>query len=129
MAADGAEPARSVSAGFELGGDARDGRLDLSTALGTMLARARWSPGSVVLTTPRGETAYPDLAALTRELVGEELPVAALFDWLRGRPWPAAPSVALDGGQGRGFAQLGWNVGLARYAEGVVSPRARSRRR
>ena len=112
-------PARSLSAGFELGGDARDGRLVLSTPIGTLLARARWSPAGVVLATPEGESDYADLGSMSRQLLGEELPLGALFDWLRGRPWPGAPSAAFDGGA-PGFAQLGWRVDLARFADGVV---------
>jgi outer membrane lipoprotein LolB len=42
------------------------------------------------------------------------LPLAALFDWLRGRPWPRAVSQARSGG----FEQLGWVVDLSRRAEG-----------
>jgi len=40
----------------------------------------------------------------------------ALIDWLRGRPWPGAPSLASPGG----FEQLGWHVDLSRFAEGWV---------
>ena len=117
--AEGNAPARSLTAAFELRGNADAGRLDLSTPLGSVLAQARWSPREVVLATPRGERAYPDLDALTREVLGESLPVAALFDWLRGRPWAGAPSRAGDGG----FEQLGWSVDLARFDDALVSAR------
>ena len=119
VAATADAPARSLGAGFELGGDAGVGRLELSTPLGTLLARARWSPAGVVLATPEGESTYPDLDAMSRRLLGEELPFAALFDWLRGRPWPGAASTALDSGA-PGFGQLGWRVDLARFSDGVV---------
>ena len=108
----GAAP-RTLTAGFDLEGDADEGSLSLATPLGTRIAQARWSPREVLLVTPDGEKAYPDLDALTRELAGEALPVAALYDWLRGRPWPGAPSSALAAGEGAGFAQLGWHVVLA----------------
>ncbi len=115
--------ARSVSAAFELQGNADVGRLSLSTPLGSVLAQARWSPGSVLLVTPQGERQFANLDALTREVLGEALPVAALFDWLRGRPWPGAPSqVATTPGE-PGFAQLGWTVDLARFGESWVSAR------
>ena len=116
-AADGKE-ARSMSAAFELQGRPEAGQLDLSTPLGTRLAQARWTPGRVVLTTPQGETPYPSLDALTSEVLGESLPVAALFDWLRGRPWSGAAYVAAS--PGPGFRQLGWNVDLARFAEDTL---------
>jgi outer membrane lipoprotein LolB len=81
-------PARTLTAAFELNGGPRAGRLDLSTPLGSILAQARWEPGEVVLATPRGESTFADLDALTRQALGESVPVAALFDWLQGRPWP-----------------------------------------
>ncbi len=116
-----ATPARDLSAAFELTGDASRGQLDLNTPLGTTLARARWVPGRVLLITPQGETQHPDLPALTREMLGEELPVAALFDWLRGRPWPGAPSMAALPPAEAGFRQLGWDVNLGKLADAWVT--------
>lgn len=114
---------RSMTAGFDLEGNALQGSLSLATPLGTRIAQARWSPRQVVLVTPEGETAYADLDALTRQLVGEALPVAAFFDWLRGRPWPGAPSSALSPPQGPGFSQLGWQVLLAGADRGAIVAR------
>jgi outer membrane lipoprotein LolB len=116
-------PARALSGGFELLGDAERGSLSLSTPLGTVLAQARWSPQQVLLVTSQGQTPYADLPALTRELLGEELPVAALFDWLRGRPWPGADSLRTHPPDDEGFVQLGWRVSLARFDQGVVEAR------
>ncbi|MEO7152238.1 MAG: outer membrane lipoprotein LolB [Burkholderiaceae bacterium] len=113
--------ARNVSAAFELRGDDRQGQLDLSTPLGSVLAQARWAPGSVVLATPQGERSFGDLDALTREALGESVPVQALFDWLRGRPWPGAPSVASFAPAEPGFRQLGWTVNLARFDEAWIA--------
>jgi len=108
--------ARSMTAAFELQGAPAAGRLNLSSPLGTVLAQARWEPGRVVLITPQGETPYPSLDALTREVLGESLPVAALFDWLHGRPWPgAAHSTTAPG-----FRQLGWAVDLERFGESTI---------
>jgi outer membrane lipoprotein LolB len=111
-----AAPPKSVSTQFELRGDAARGELTLTTALGTTLARARWQPGDVQLITPDGEQRFADLDALAQETLGERLPLGALFDWLRGRPWSGAPSTPLP----VGFEQLGWRVDVARYADGVV---------
>jgi outer membrane lipoprotein LolB len=116
------EPARSMSAHFELGGNAERGRLSVSTPLGTRLAEARWAPGEAMLIAAGGgETAYPDLDALTRAMLGETLPVSAWFDWLAGRPWPPAASEAST--TPPGFRQLGWQVDLAGFGEGLVVAR------
>lgn len=114
---------RALTAQFELRGNARAGSLDLSTPLGTMLAKAHWSPQAVVLETPHNEKTYPDLDALTRDVLGESLPVAALFDWLQGRPWPGAPSEPAPPADEPGFVQLGWIVGLARFGDDFVTAR------
>jgi outer membrane lipoprotein LolB len=110
---------RTVSAAFELSGTPSSGRLDLTSPLGSVMARARWAPGEVVMSTTDATTSYPNLDSLTREVLGESLPVAALFDWLRGRPWSGAPSQR-NAAQ-PGFSQLGWDVSLARFDEGWVS--------
>jgi outer membrane lipoprotein LolB len=95
----------------------------LSTPLGTMLAQVRWAPGSALLTTPQNSTPYADLDALTQQLLGESVPVAALFDWLRGRPWPGAPSSGAPPSAGAGFLQLGWSVDLTSFGEALVVAR------
>jgi len=119
--------ARNVSAAFELQGNEHKGRLDLSTPLGTILAQARWAPGEVSLANSQGQTRFADLDALTREVLGESLPIAALFDWLRGRPWPGAASVESAPPAEAGFSQLGWVVNLAKLDEGwVAATRPRS---
>jgi len=124
--AEGGQPARSVSAGFELSGSSAAGRLNLTSPLGTVVARADWTPDDVRLVTSDGEVRYGDLDTLTREMLGESLPVAALFDWLRGRPWPGAPSEPTTPPTEIGFDQLGWSVRLGRLGEGwVTAQRAR----
>ena len=115
------EPAagRFMSAAFELSGNAQQGQLDLNTPLGTTLARASWQPGSVAVSTPQGASTYADLNAMTRALLGEDLPLAALFDWLRGRPWPGAPFTAVS--SSAEFAQLGWDVNLTQFSQRWVN--------
>jgi outer membrane lipoprotein LolB len=116
------EPPRALSAAFELSGSAREGAMALTSPLGNTLAQARWKPGDVVLQTPGSSQRYPDLDTMAEQALGERVPLAALFDWLRGRPWPGARSEALADGE-PGFSQLGWRVSLARYAEGWVEAR------
>lgn len=114
------QPARSVSAGFDLNGSPQQGQLSLTSPLGTVVARAEWSATGVKLTSSDGETRYDSLDTLTRDMLGESLPVAALFDWLRGRPWPGAPAEPRTGAGEAGFVQLGWSVQLERLGEGWV---------
>jgi outer membrane lipoprotein LolB len=116
--ASASEPRRAFSAAFELKGNADAGGLDLSTPLGSVIARARWKASEVALVTPQGTRSYPDLDSLTRDVLGEVVPLAALFDWLRGRPWPGAPSVDASAA---GFEQLGWRVDLTRFEQAAVA--------
>lgn len=111
-----ARPAQSMSAGFELRGNSVAGELRLLSPLGTRLALARWAPGQVRLETSDGEREFESLHALSQSALGEDLPLAALPEWLAGRPWPgAAHTPTVDG-----FVQLGWQVNLARQAEGLI---------
>lgn len=118
----GDQPARSLASAFELRGDAERGELKLTSPLGSVIALARWTPGEATLATPSSEARYTDLDALSRDALGESLPLRALPAWLRGRPWTGAPSTA----NGSGFEQLGWQIGLARQAEGWVEARRES---
>jgi outer membrane lipoprotein LolB len=117
-----AQPVRVVSAGFELSGDARAGVLALTSPLGSTLARAHWSDHEAVLTTPAGQSHFASLDDLAVQALGERLPMAALFDWMRGRPWSGAASAALSDGES-GFEQLGWRVSLARFGDGWLDAR------
>jgi outer membrane lipoprotein LolB len=113
-------PAQSLSAAFELRGDAERGELHLSTSLGTTLAEATWAPGRARLVTPQSEMRFDDLDALAREVFGEALPLRALPDWLRGRPWSGAAEAARPLQPGPGFEQLGWTIDLGRFDSGLL---------
>lgn len=117
------EPARSTSGAFELMGNAQRGRLDLNTPIGSTVARARWEPAGVFLETPQGNSQHPSLAEMTRTMLGEELPVPAMFDWLRGRPWNGAGSIAASLGEPAGFHQLGWAVDLSKFDQARIVAR------
>jgi outer membrane lipoprotein LolB len=113
-------PAQSISASFDLRGNAEQGELRLSTPLGTTLAAAFWGPGEARLVTPQGEKRYDDLDALSRDAFGESLPLRALPDWLQGRPWGGAAEPAMPLQPGPGFVQLGWSIDLARFDSGQL---------
>lgn len=113
------KPAQSVSAAFELRGDARSGELRLNSPLGSRVASARWAPGLAVLASGEAERRFDNLEELSREALGENLPLAALPDWLAGKPWAGAAHETTEGG----FEQLGWQVSLARRGEGWIEAR------
>ena len=114
-----ARAAQNVSAAFELRGDGDVGELRLVSPLGTSLAHARWAPGQVRLETLDGERSFDNLDELSRQTLGEALPLAALPDWLAGKPWQGAAHTAMADG----FEQLGWQVQLARRTEGILEAR------
>jgi outer membrane lipoprotein LolB len=59
------------------------------------------------------------LSELSRQLLGENVPLEALFDWLRGRPWPATSHERTA----QGFVQQGWAVDLSGLGEGRLTAR------
>ncbi len=111
--------AQSVTAAFELRGDSHSGELRLLSPLGTRLATALWSPQRAHLATPEGEQSYASLDDLSRQALGESVPLAALPDWLAGRPWTGAAHQL----QPLGFEQLGWLVTTTGRAAGLVEAR------
>ena len=112
-------PARSVTGQFELSGNASDGQLILTSPIGTTVARARWSdptgalgePSKIELEADGATTRYTTLEQMMQRALGDQLPLAAMFDWLDGRPWTAAP--VQRGADGSSFDQLGWHVDLS----------------
>jgi outer membrane lipoprotein LolB len=78
------KPGESFSAGFELKGNARAGELALYSPLGGTLAMLVWDKDSATLRTGNDTRQFPSVDSLVAHVTGEALPVAALFDWLRG---------------------------------------------
>ncbi|MFG6448953.1 lipoprotein insertase outer membrane protein LolB [Roseateles sp. BYS180W] len=113
-----ARHAKGGSAGFELLGTPQAGVLSLISPLGTLMARVRWSAQQAWLQQgAEDEQLYDSMDALLAQLLGEALPLAALFDWLHGQPWSGA---AHDAVEPQAFVQLGWRVDLRRMAEGLL---------
>lgn len=96
------QPSQSFTAGFELRGGAEAGELALYSPLGATLAQLRWAPGMAELQADGRRRQYPSIEALTQEATGTALPLAALFDWLQGRPAEVP----------------GWRADLSRVADG-----------
>lgn len=99
-----ADPVQSFAAGFELVGDARQGRLSLQTPFGATLAQLTWSPAAAQLQADGKSQSFASLDALTRHVVGTELPINGIFAWLRGEPADFSPWVT--DGQDRAGGRL-----------------------
>jgi len=122
------QDAHAVSGQFELSGNASSGQLVLTSPLGTTVARARWSrpegtlgePSLIELEADGATRRYATLGEMMQRAIGDQLPLAAMFDWLAARPWPAA--AAQRAADGQSFEQLGWQVDLSRFAAtGLIS--------
>jgi outer membrane lipoprotein LolB len=94
--------AQSFSAGFELKGSPESGELTLFNPLGGTAGVATWSPGSATMRSGGQVRQFASLDALVTEVAGAPIPIAALFDWLAGRPAEVP----------------GWQVDLSQVAEG-----------
>jgi outer membrane lipoprotein LolB len=115
LVVDGADRHEATSGRFALNVDGSDVTLDLSTPLGTTVARLQSGPEGAVLTVPSAgglRTARgPDPDALSLQVLGWTLPVSGIGDWIEGRPASGRP-YRLDPGQD-GAAQLeqdGWTI-------------------
>jgi outer membrane lipoprotein LolB len=99
---------QSFSGGFELKGAPEAGELRLTNPLGGTVAVMAWAPGTARLQSPNGMAReFASLDDLTQEATGAALPVAALFDWMAGKPTPVP----------------GWEPDVSRVAEGRLQAR------
>lgn len=100
-------PSQSFSAEFELSGSARAGALTLFTPIGTTAAALSWSPHTAILKTNGDSQTFLTLDALVKQVIGTEVPVAALFAWLAGDNMNAS----------------GWSADLSRHLDGRIIAR------
>lgn len=77
-------PPQSFAAAFELQGNPEQGRLSLSTPLGTSLATLTWTPAGAEMRQGNAVTRRDSVDVLMAELVGAAVPLPALFAWMRG---------------------------------------------
>lgn len=103
-------PEQAFSANFELQGSVQAGRMALTTALGTTVARMQWNAEGAELQASGITRAYPSLAELTLATMGAELPVDALFLWLGGQSATSA----------------GWQADLSQWDAGRISAQRQS---
>ena len=115
LVVDGFDRHETASGRFALSVDRSDVTLDLSTPLGTTVARVQSGPSGARLTVPSAgglRTAQgPDPDALSLQVLGWPLPVAGIGDWIEGRPAAGRPYRLEpgDGGADR-IEQDGWTI-------------------
>jgi outer membrane lipoprotein LolB len=98
-------PSQSFAAVFELRGTAQAGELTLSTPIGSTLAVLDWGPGSAVLHRNGQSQRFDSVEDLVTRATGAAIPLAALFDWLRGIDTPVP----------------GWRPDLSQLAQGRLA--------
>ena len=122
LSAFGQDGPQGVNVAFDLLGNPRRGQLDLSTPLGTLVAQVRWHEAVATMTTADGSETYDSLDALTRQVLGESLPVAAMMSWLQGHPadastWRRQDANAIPPAQ---FKEAGWDIDLRELDQGTL---------
>lgn len=96
------QASKSFSASFELSGSAQQGQFVLLNPLGNTVARILWNAGHAEITTGQNTRESESLDALLQDVLGTNIPVAALFSWLEGTQ----------------VAAVGWQVDLSAIAAG-----------
>lgn len=109
--------AQAVQGGFAWRDLGQTQRLDLANPMGSVLARVEISPTQAMLTRADGSRQVaPDADALLAQVVGADIPVRGLKQWLQGQIDASASQVRLDeNGQPVAFVSNGWAVRLSRY--------------
>jgi outer membrane lipoprotein LolB len=68
---------------FELEGNAEEGQLQIEGPFGTAAILLRWRPGQAVLSQGERSYRFASLADLIQRSIGTDLPIEAVFAWLR----------------------------------------------
>jgi len=97
----------AFQAAFELRGSVQEGDLRLFTPLGSTAAWIQWNAQGAQLIASNETRQFGSLEQLVQQAIGTELPVAALFAWLRGQPQDVD----------------GWQVDLQGFGQGKITAR------
>jgi outer membrane lipoprotein LolB len=81
-----AAPVQNHSAGFMLRGNAQLGQLSLLSPIGTTVYFMEWTPTQAKLHANGQIYTAADVVALSEVATGTAIPVADVFEWLRGQP-------------------------------------------
>ena len=125
-----AEQRENVSGRFGLEIRGLQQILELSSPLGTTVARIEIDPGGARAIGARMQEVHgADADALTEQLLGWPLPVSGLADWIEGQPVASRVArIERDGGRIVLLEQDGWTIRLPEYFEGKVGVTERPRR-
>jgi outer membrane lipoprotein LolB len=110
------QPVQAWSAGFYLQGTPQQGSLRLTSPLGSVVAQLQWSPGHATLQNAEGVEQFDSLDAMVLRATGMQLPLDALFAWLRGQPM-AVPGWEVELPQGQRRRLWARQTGQAPEAE------------
>ena len=117
------QSASGITLAFDLRSQPDGGTLDLSTALGTQVARLTWQQQGDQLVseleTSEGRRQFGSLEELSQSALGEALPLQALPHWLSGQPAPHWPHSA--GPQAGQFTQQGWQIDASELQRGRLN--------
>jgi outer membrane lipoprotein LolB len=122
----GTERQQSMSGRFALTVVRGEVTLDLSTALGTTMARIRSGPDGAMVTLPDHGALRTEQGAdaneLSQRVLGWALPVSGIGDWIEGRPAEGRPYHWGTGDNGAALLQQdGWTIRIdSRDADGRV---------
>jgi len=120
-----AETLETVSGRFSVEVRGKQQTIDISTPLGTTVARIEVGPdGARASGAGVQEISGTDADALTEQLLGWRLPVSGMSDWIEGRPAPGRPArVEREGSRLVLIEQDGWIVRLSETFESSGRPR------
>ena len=104
---------QSWTAHFELAGAPEQGQLMLYTPVGTTVAKVVWQSRRAQVETSDGKVEYFNgLDELSHAYFQQNIPIAALFDWLQGKPTQQHIT--------------GWEVDLSRAERGIIKAERRT---
>lgn len=108
---------QAVQGGFAWRDSGQTQRLDLANPMGSVLARVDVGPVQAVLTRSDGSRQVaPNADMLLQQVVGANIPVQGLKQWLQGRVTANVSQLThADNGKPKAFFSNGWMVNLSRY--------------
>lgn len=117
---------RGYSASLRWKHQAAGDTLRLFSPLGTVIAQVEVdAEGAMLTTADRKEYRSHDVQALTREVLGWDLPLSGLQHWVLGRPDPNRPVQAEERDAGKRLTRLAqddWRIAYLEYAGDSALP-------